>query len=196
MAGSENSEVFFEEGMPWLPSQVPDEAVLCRNQNKGHVKHQYHRSGPKSPVEHLPLHSKSSIRPHHRPKYPAGWASGGPGMQALFLDSGKRSGGTGVFLPQMRGSNFQSSKKPACSPVLLPSRVVQALNLNVSALGLQVSPRKGCPSADHRNNSRDGDCIPVKNKNGSKDVQTKCCIDVSQNQSSSPEIFLPKEWTY
>lgn len=30
----------------------------------------------------------------------------------------------------------------ACSPVLLPARVVQALHLNVHALGLQVSP---CP---------------------------------------------------
>lgn len=32
----------------------------------------------------------------------------------------------------------------ACSPVLLPSRVVQALNLNVHELGLQIKPPKGC----------------------------------------------------
>ena len=34
----------------------------------------------------------------------------------------------------------------ACSPVLLPSRVVQALNLNVHTLGLQISPRQGSAS--------------------------------------------------
>ena len=31
----------------------------------------------------------------------------------------------------------------ACSMVLVPARVVQALNLDVQALGLQISPRKG-----------------------------------------------------
>lgn len=36
----------------------------------------------------------------------------------------------------------------ACSPVLLPGRVVQALNLNVHALGLQVSPHKGLICAE------------------------------------------------
>ncbi len=34
----------------------------------------------------------------------------------------------------------------ACSPVLLPSRVVQALNLNVHTLGLQIPPRQGSAS--------------------------------------------------
>lgn len=31
----------------------------------------------------------------------------------------------------------------ACAPVLLPARVVQALNLNVHALGVQISPPQG-----------------------------------------------------
>ena len=40
------------------------------------------------------------------------------------------------------------------------------------------------------------DCNSNINKND-KDVQAQCCASViSQNQSSSPEIFLPKEWTY
>ena len=31
----------------------------------------------------------------------------------------------------------------ACAPVLLPARVVQALNLNVHALGVQISRPQG-----------------------------------------------------
>lgn len=34
----------------------------------------------------------------------------------------------------------------ACAPVILPARVVQALNLNVHALGVQVSPQQGLES--------------------------------------------------
>ena len=106
----------------------------------------------------------------------------------------------------------------ACSLILLPSRVVQALNLNVHALGLPVSPKEGfffsffffffwgCflvmfdlslkenYFSDDKTKGRD--CNSNINKND-KDVQAQCCASViSQNQSSSPEIFLPKEWTY
>ncbi|XWS36290.1 hypothetical protein CRYUN_Cryun20dG0073000 [Craigia yunnanensis] len=90
-------------------------------------------------------HSKDSSRRHQKPRYSGNWASGGPGMQAFSLDSGQKSCGTGVFLPRRGGTNFQSSRSPACSPVLLPSRVVQALNFNVHELGLQISPRRGLP---------------------------------------------------
>ncbi|KAH7517206.1 hypothetical protein FEM48_Zijuj09G0038000 [Ziziphus jujuba var. spinosa] len=135
--------------------------------------------------------AKSSPRSHQRPNIAQNWASRGTGMQAIFLDSGQKSCGTGVFLPQRAGTNFPPSKKPGCAPVLLPSRVVQALNLNVHALGLQVSPRK-----DPKSNRKGGDCISVKNKKG-KDVPSspQCCV-VSQSRNSSPELFLPKEWTY
>lgn len=34
----------------------------------------------------------------------------------------------------------------ACAPILLPARVVQALNLNVHALGVQISPPQGLKS--------------------------------------------------
>jgi hypothetical protein len=57
-------------------------------------------------------HLKSSTRPHHRPKVGPNGASGGSGMQAFFLESGRKSCGTGVFLPQRVGANSQASKKP------------------------------------------------------------------------------------
>ncbi|XP_050266404.1 uncharacterized protein LOC126710065 [Quercus robur] len=197
MAAEDVCEVGFEEGMLWLPSHVLDEACdtkvnmrLQQQQQHHQLHHQqqqlHHRKLPK---ESLPQNYKSSSRPQHRQKNGPNWAAGGPGMQAIFLESGRRSCGTGVFLPQRLETNFQSKKKPACSPVLLPSRVVQALNLNVHALGLQISPRQ-----DAKSGTKDRDCNSDINKNG-KDLQAQCCV-LSQNQNSSPEIFLPKEWTY
>ncbi|KAK9158925.1 hypothetical protein Scep_005499 [Stephania cephalantha] len=61
----------------------------------------------------------------------------GSGMRAVFLDgSGTRRecAGTGVFLPRTN-RNPEPRKKPGCSTVLLPARVVQALNLNFDDLG-------------------------------------------------------------
>ncbi|GER26536.1 envelope glycoprotein H, partial [Striga asiatica] len=59
------------------------------------------------------------------------WASPEPRMHAIFLGSGPKSSGTGVFIPQTHVAIRQFNKRPAFSPVLLPARVVQALNLNV-----------------------------------------------------------------
>lgn len=47
-----------------------------------------------------------------KPKHPTIWAAGGPGMQAVFLDSGQRSCGTGVFLPRTAGSDVEKPRKP------------------------------------------------------------------------------------
>ncbi|KAM3687430.1 hypothetical protein ACJW31_10G075200 [Castanea mollissima] len=193
------AEDVWEKGMYWLPSHVLDEVCDTKTKVKMsqpqqqlyHHKHYHHHHNHKSSKESLPLpqHFKSRSRPHRRQKNGPNWASGGPGMQAIFLESGRRSGGTGVFLPQRAKTNFQPNKKPACSLILLPSRVVQALNLNVHALGLPVSPQQ-----DDKTKGRD--CNSNINKND-KDLQAQCCASViSQNQSSSPEIFLPKEWTY
>ncbi|KAL0312277.1 UNVERIFIED_CONTAM: hypothetical protein Sradi_5627000 [Sesamum radiatum] len=60
------------------------------------------------------------------------WAYAGPGMQAVFLGSSPKGCGTGVFLPRKVDSDTQSTN---VSPVLLPLRVVQILNLNVHKLG-------------------------------------------------------------
>ncbi|GAY40702.1 hypothetical protein CUMW_054020 [Citrus unshiu] len=195
MALAEDGELGFEEGMSWLPSQVLDEAfpdTTTNINNKRRVKKQlhHHHYRPKLPAETLPQHSKNSGRAYHRPKYPTNWATRGSGMQAIFLESGQRSCGTGVFLPQRAGTDIQPTRKPACSPVLLPSRVVQALNLNVHEIGLQISPRKDSKT----NKSKAGDCSSIKNKSGN-DVSGKCSV-TSQHQNSSAEIFLPKEWTY
>ncbi|XP_039012994.1 uncharacterized protein LOC120142353 [Hibiscus syriacus] len=64
----------------------------------------------------------------------------GSGMQAVYLNNptAKRErAGTGVFLPRRIGAPSEPRKKPACPTVLLPARVVQALNLNLDEIGAQ-----------------------------------------------------------
>ncbi|CAK7333625.1 unnamed protein product [Dovyalis caffra] len=66
---------------------------------------------------------------------------GGYGMQAVFLGNpgAKREcAGTGVFLPRQIGTRTESRKKSGCSTVLLPAKVVQALNLNLEGMGAQA----------------------------------------------------------
>lgn len=48
--------------------------------------------------------------------------------------------------------------------------------------------------ADTNSDSKSVDHNAKSNKKG-KDGSTYCCV-ISQSRSASPEIFLPKEWTY
>ncbi|XP_028762214.1 uncharacterized protein LOC114720706 [Neltuma alba] len=187
MASSVHEDEFgfgFDEGMlRCLPSNVVHEACLhkvhMRRSHQNHHQLRHHKSS----VE--PQYSRSS---HQRPKL----ANGGFGMQAIFLESGQKSCGTGVFLPQTAGTNFQTGKKkPGCAPVLLPNRVIRALNLNVHTLGLQISPRQ-----DPKYEARCGEDF---NKSGKKkyDQKNMSKQDDGVDQSHCPaRIFLPKEWTY
>ncbi|XP_059436140.1 uncharacterized protein LOC132169069 [Corylus avellana] len=189
---AENVEVCFEEGKLRLPSHVLDEDCAINtkaNMRQRQPQQQHYRL--KSPAETLPQHLKYSIRsPHHRPKLgpKEECRGGGFGMQAFFLEQDRKSCGTGVFLPRRADANSQPRKKPACSPVLLPSRVVQALNLNVHALGLHLSPKKDTQAGKPETREY---CNSNINKNGTQ----YCCV-ISQNRNSSQMIYLPKEWTY
>ncbi|XP_010278030.1 PREDICTED: uncharacterized protein LOC104612337 [Nelumbo nucifera] len=193
---AEDGDVDIEEAMLWLPADVLDEPCESKETLRHHHHHyQNHQHHLNTYAGTVTRHQLSKW--HHRPpKYPLNRASGGPGMQAIFLDSSQRSCGTGVFLPRRAGTNFQPSKKPACSPVLLPSRVVQSLNLNVHALGCsQTTPQREVNNNLYNGKSR----YSVSKRNGN-DVTDgvsphQCCV-FPQSRSSSPEIFLPKEWSY
>lgn len=60
---------------------------------------------------------KGSSKPkYHKPRIkPTNWGAAGSGMQAIFLDSGPRSCGTGVFLPRRADTGFHPTKKPGTS---------------------------------------------------------------------------------
>ncbi|CAJ1905531.1 unnamed protein product [Sphenostylis stenocarpa] len=166
----DDGEVGFEEGMLLLPSNVLDEA--CDSNNK---------EPPETSATRLPPQTSKGNT-----------VTGGPGMQAVFLVSGQGSCGTGVFLPQKAGT--KSTRKPACAPVLLPARVVHALNLKVHEFGLQISPSQG-PKYGPRNAEVYTSSESTKKKNDQKEGIKQCSV-ISQSQTSSPDIFLPKEWTY
>ncbi|CAK9862046.1 unnamed protein product [Sphagnum jensenii] len=114
----------------------------------------------------------------------------GSGMRAVFLGSGGGSGressGTGVFIPRCAGNGPELNRKPACSTtVLLPSRIVQALNLNVE----NIVPH----------------CLGTLATGPSKSSFEECCWLAScgkarpsiLQQNAAPELLsLPSEWTY
>lgn len=133
------------------------------------------------------------------------WAfvqGGGSGMKAVFLDSNgssRESGGTGVFLPRGTGNSIDSKKKkkPGFSTVLLPYRVVQALNLTIQNMNVQSPVR----DLDRwKNGSICGRKIENNNHisgNGWSDQQKEPFHSVnSNNRSLHPEISLPQDWTY
>ncbi|XP_073148955.1 uncharacterized protein [Henckelia pumila] len=127
--------------------------------------------------------SRSIQRRRHQPDRAAVVAVGGAGMQAIFLGSNQKSTGTGVFLPRRYGIDSKFSKKPAVlSPVLLPSRVVHALNLNVHELGQKMKPQPDEPKNDIVKNT---DGKPKNNKE-----------EDDEDVGLSPEMYLPEEWTY
>lgn len=109
------------------------------------------------------------------------------GMRAIFLGAtgSRESGGTGVFLPRRMGCGPESKKKPACSTVLLPSRVVQALNLKVEDI-------LSCPGSSPTS--------PITRRDFSSPVASSLLPTKSPKEDQcwevAPEISLPTEWTY
>lgn len=114
----------------------------------------------------------------------------GSGMRAVFLGapSAKREcAGTGVFLPRRINTPTEPRKKSACSTVLLPAKVVQALNLNFNDKGAPFYPRFGSfmPESDSA-------ALRSRNSNGVS-YQKR---NLRPQQAMSHEIRLPQEWTY
>ncbi|XP_010256748.1 PREDICTED: uncharacterized protein LOC104597057 isoform X2 [Nelumbo nucifera] len=113
----------------------------------------------------------------------------GSGMRAVFLGtSGTRreSSGTGVFLPRRIGSPADSRKKAACSTVLLPARVVQALKLNFDDIGAHRRFNGVFASPEHD---------PVITRSNAYLPQPKRSFR-SQGTAINHDIRLPQEWTY
>ncbi|CAK9229707.1 unnamed protein product [Sphagnum troendelagicum] len=110
---------------------------------------------------------------------------GGSGMRAVFLGSGgsgRESSGTGVFLPRCAGNGPELKRKPVCSTVLLPSRIVQVLNLNVD----NMSSHPSLPSSFVHSAAHAGKPSPL----------FKSVLHVVECRNAGPELSLPSEWTY
>lgn len=123
---------------------------------------------------------------------------GGSGMRALFLGNStgakRECAGTGVFLPRRVGSPTETRKKPAgCSTVLLPDRVVQALNLNLEAMDAQPQLHQ---SQFNRTLTPDYDAAAaLKYRNNVLMAQQRRNVR-AQVAGMNQELRLPSEWSY
>lgn len=123
----------------------------------------------------------------------------GSNMTALFLGNqlaaGKREcAGTGVFLPRQQvGAKTETRRKQpqVCSTVLLPARVVQALNLNMDDIQPQVlRPRF------HGRIASDADMTKIRLRNDNNVCSNLKRNVMPQQQEVNHEIRLPQDWTY
>ncbi|CAA6669432.1 unnamed protein product [Spirodela intermedia] len=114
------------------------------------------------------------------------------GMRAVFLSprSGRDSSGTGVFLPRMEGNAAELRKKPACSTVLLPARVVRALNLDLN----EIAAKSRLPSiyviaaVSNRGEGGGGDEAEASPPPPPRALPA--------NSDPHGDVALPSEWTY
>ncbi|KAK7825036.1 uncharacterized protein LOC112002205 [Quercus suber] len=119
----------------------------------------------------------------------------GSAMRAVFLANpgGKReSAGTGVFLPRRVDSQSDTRRKPGCSTVLVPARVVQALNLKLEDMmggQPQVQPRFSANCTP----DTDAVAIRLRSNNVMPHHQRR---NLRPQQEMNHEIRLPQEWTY
>ncbi|KAJ9185285.1 hypothetical protein P3X46_004938 [Hevea brasiliensis] len=118
---------------------------------------------------------------------------GGSGMRAVFLGNpgGKREcAGTGVFLPRRASTTAETRKKSACSTVLLPARVVQALNLNLDDMGAQpqLQPRF--------NGTFTSDSDVALRLNNSNHLVSHQKRSLRPQPEMNGDVRLPHEWTY
>ncbi|KAF7805415.1 uncharacterized protein G2W53_037576 [Senna tora] len=109
----------------------------------------------------------------------------GSGMRAVFLGSRSGSCGTGVFLPRGTSSPSDSRKKPGkgCSTVLIPARVVQALQLHFE----QMAKAGGLPPLND---------VLVSNNDGMYSLQKQESRKEPQPANIHKDMMLPPEWTY
>ncbi|KAL4587684.1 hypothetical protein LXL04_000558 [Taraxacum kok-saghyz] len=109
----------------------------------------------------------------------------GSGMQAIFLNGpGSKNGsnGTGVFLPRSATDvTVQRRKKPGCSTVLVPTRVLQALEQHFNNME-SISPSSNMHHIHHDINGQINDMQHM--------------LQVSSTSTDHLERKLPQEWTY
>ncbi|XP_075104498.1 uncharacterized protein LOC107775635 isoform X1 [Nicotiana tabacum] len=123
----------------------------------------------------------------------------GSGMHAVFLGNPgpkKERAGTGVFLPRNIGTQTETKKKPAGNTtVLLPDRVVQALNLNLEAMDARSKPQVQPRCYNGGNGS-----IPASGPNYRNNTQqrnnNRTENTYSQRATMPQELLLPQDWTY
>ncbi|XP_022743117.1 uncharacterized protein LOC111294178 [Durio zibethinus] len=111
----------------------------------------------------------------------------GSGMRAMFLGGSgsikRECAGTGVFLPRRYNNNApEPRKKSGCSTVLLPAKVVQALNLNFDDTNSHVQPHFDVSFASNY------DALVAR--------RNALLTQARRNYRPEGGLNLPQEWTY
>lgn len=133
-----------------------------------------------------PTPQQSQPQPQQRPP--------GSGMRAVFLGNPttkRESTGTGVFLPRQIGAPTEPLKKRGCSTVLLPDRVVQALNLNLEAMEAESKLKSRCNDGPF---ASDYEAELMYRSSVMMAQQRRNSL--RQQPASMAEFRLPQEWTY
>lgn len=111
-----------------------------------------------------------------------------PGMQTGSGANKRGCAGTGVFLPRQYGAPPpESRKKTSCvTPVLVPAKVIHALNLNIDDLNAASQPRfSGAFGVDYE--------VLLARRNALL-LQQK--LSMRREEAANYELSLPQEWTY
>ncbi|XP_057731787.1 uncharacterized protein LOC130946908 [Arachis stenosperma] len=132
------------------------------------------------------------IRPPPRPAPLLLQQQCGGGMRALFLGSSASRGGTGVFLP--RAATATATTPPphstakqgkGCSTVLIPARVVQALQQHFDQMAATAGPKAAAFPPLH-------DVLVNTNRDGMYSLEKR----QSRKAPIQNDMILPQEWTY
>ncbi|XP_076958159.1 uncharacterized protein LOC143633805 [Bidens hawaiensis] len=119
----------------------------------------------------------------------------GSGMRAVFLGNPsctkRESTGTGVFLPRQAGAPTEPIKKRGCSTVLLPDRVVRALDLKLEAMGAESQLQSRCNGGPIASNY-DAEIMYRKSVMMAQQRRN----NLRQPHEALAELRLPQEWTY
>ncbi|KAF8053285.1 hypothetical protein N665_1436s0001 [Sinapis alba] len=164
----------------WLPSHVIQDPLFDHsNKHQLHnsfINHNHHGSGG---IRRPGAPPSDSFRETFPWKNNWQMSKREDQMQAFFLvpAPGRKASGTGVFLPAT--ACHLPTKKTACSTVLLPVHVVQALNRNVHNKRIHDSPQM----------------LESVSKKKSEMVETPVNTEV-ETLIDSPEKLLPEEWIY
>ncbi|CAL9765154.1 unnamed protein product [Musa acuminata subsp. burmannicoides] len=121
----------------------------------------------------------------------------GSGMRAVFLHnagSRKESAGTGVFLPRTVGKKIEPRKKTGCSTVLVPDRVVQALNLNLKEFAAQPRFPGGFVLTHDALVGRSS--AGLSHQRRKHNLTASPTPDAAVATAATHDIGLPQEWTY
>ncbi|MED6186566.1 hypothetical protein PIB30_067947 [Stylosanthes scabra] len=97
------------------------------------------------------------------------------------------SGGTGVFLPRHYGNTAEPRKKTGSAPVVVPAKVVHALNMNIEGFN--------CPTIQPRFSNAfatDYDALLARRNAVLMQQRSRARLE----EASSYEVRLPQEWTY